>query len=76
MPIYNYACDACGNEFEEIILTADDPDVVECPSCAHSTLEGDVRRLPTRGSTFRLEGSGWYADGYASPRKKDAQDQS
>jgi putative FmdB family regulatory protein len=33
MPIFEYACSACGNEFETLVRSGSTPD---CPSC-HST---------------------------------------
>ena len=36
MPIYDYACQACGHQFEALVLT---PRTVTCPKCAGTTLE-------------------------------------
>ncbi|MEO8053182.1 MAG: FmdB family zinc ribbon protein [Acidobacteriota bacterium] len=36
MPIYDYACRACGNQFELIVLKTT---VVACPSCQSQDLE-------------------------------------
>jgi putative FmdB family regulatory protein len=36
MPIYEYACQACGIRFEQLILRSDTP---ECPSCQSRNLE-------------------------------------
>ncbi len=36
MPIYEYACRACGREFEILIRAGD---VVSCPGCAGQDLE-------------------------------------
>ena len=30
MPIYEYTCDKCGNEFEVLVFRGDEP---ECPYC-------------------------------------------
>ncbi len=58
MPTYEYACDACRQEFEceQRIV---DPPITKCPSCGKKK----VRRLVSSGN-FILKGSGWYADGY------------
>jgi putative FmdB family regulatory protein len=36
MPIFEYRCQACGHEFEAVVLK---PRVVTCPKCAAETLE-------------------------------------
>ncbi len=60
MPIYEYACDKCGHEFEVEQRISDDP-VKVCPSCRGRK----VKRLISRTS-FVLKGSGWYSDLYSS----------
>lgn len=63
MPIYEYRCDACGEDLEVTQrITADK--LVECPACD----EPKLRRLISRTS-FTLKGSGWYATDYAKPSK-------
>ena len=65
MPIYEYACDGCGDEFElEQRITAEP--IKSCPQCRSRK----VRRLISRTS-FVLRGSGWYADLYSSNRSGD-----
>ena len=54
MPIYAFACDACGHEFDRLQKMSD-PDPDTCPKCgAHA-----VKRMLTAPS-FRLAGGGWY----------------
>jgi putative FmdB family regulatory protein len=36
MPIYEYSCESCGNEFETLVLGKEVP---ECPSCQGRDLE-------------------------------------
>ena len=36
MPIYEYSCEACGHQFETLVLGKADP---ECPSCQGRDLE-------------------------------------
>ncbi len=53
MPIYEYACDACGHGFEVKQRFSDDP-ISECPKCGSK-----VRRvLHPAGIVFK--GSGFY----------------
>jgi putative FmdB family regulatory protein len=61
MPIYEYACRACGHEFEREQRISDDP-IKTCPSCKAR----QARRLISRTS-FVLKGGGWYSDLYATP---------
>ena len=58
MPIYEYDCPECG-AFEHIQPISARP-LRKCPSCGSR-----VRKLVSP-SSFRLKGSGWYADGYSS----------
>ena len=58
MPIYDYRCDSCGYEFEELRSFSDD-DPEECPECG----EDSVRRLIS-GGNFQLKGNGWYETDY------------
>ena len=55
MPIYAFACDACGHRFDRLQKLSD-PDPDRCPACA---AEGVVHRQLT-APQFRLAGSGWY----------------
>lgn len=55
MPIYAFACTACGHHFDKLQKLSD-PDPALCPECG---AEGTVKRQLTAPS-FRLSGSGWY----------------
>ncbi len=55
MPIYAFACAACGHQFDKLQKMSD-PDPAACPECG---VEGQVGRQVTAPS-FRLAGSGWY----------------
>jgi putative FmdB family regulatory protein len=61
MPLYEYACDACGHRFEVIQKFSDSP-IQECPKCG-----GSVRKLIS-SPAIQFKGSGWYITDYA---KKD-----
>jgi len=54
MPIYAFACSACGHAFDRLQKLSD-PDPTACPACA----EDAVKRQLT-APAFRLSGSGWY----------------
>jgi len=62
MPIYEYACAACGHEFEEWQKMSDSP-VRTCPKCKKKKVEKLISR-----TAFQLKGSGWYADLYSSSK--------
>ncbi|MCB0115239.1 MAG: zinc ribbon domain-containing protein [Caldilineaceae bacterium] len=54
MPIYEFACDSCGHEFEKIVsFSATQPPA--CPSCEAETV---TRRMGRPAIHFK--GSGWY----------------
>lgn len=63
MPIYEYECQACSKSFEQWQKISDEP-LRECPKCS-----GRVKKLVSLGS-FKLNGDGWYADGYSSKSEK------
>ena len=57
MPMYEFVCTRCHNEFEELVLTS--TDAVACPKCE----SGDVTRLLSRfafksGEVFRSASTG------------------
>jgi putative FmdB family regulatory protein len=54
MPIYAFACDACGHAFDRLQKLSD-PDPATCPACGKPA----VKRQLTAPS-FRLAGGGWY----------------
>jgi len=58
MPIYEYRCNSCHDEFEITQRITDAP-LSACPKC-----EGPVEKLISQ-SSFVLKGSGWYATDYA-----------
>jgi putative regulatory protein, FmdB family len=61
MPVYEYECLKCGKNFEELQSITDKPLKI-CRFCG-----GDTRRLISQTS-FSLKGSGWYKDGYSTPK--------
>ncbi|WP_297832807.1 zinc ribbon domain-containing protein [Thermomonas sp.] len=61
MPIYAFACNACGHHFDHLQRLSDvDPDT--CPHCGK---KGRLHRELT-APQFRLAGSGWYETDFKS----------
>jgi putative FmdB family regulatory protein len=65
MPIYEYHCSACDENFEVSQKIADGP-LSACPTC-----HGKVEKLISH-SSFVLKGSGWYKTDYAAKTPKDS----
>ena len=54
MPIYEFNCTQCGNQWDELLKQSDpDPDV--CPKCGKASVQRWVS-----AAAFRLKGAGWY----------------
>jgi|SRR5262245_30800725 len=68
MPVYEYACEKCGHEFEAEQRITEDP-LKTCPRCRARKL----KRLISQTS-FVLKGGGWYADLYSSKGKSESSD--
>ena len=62
MPIYEYACAACGHQFEEWQKMSDKP-IKVCPKCKAKKVEKLISQ-----TSFTLKGGGWYSDLYAGPK--------
>lgn len=65
MPTYEYVCDACDHEFEELQSFSDDP-LTKCPKCKKKKL----RRLFGTGASIIFKGSGFYETDYRSESYK------
>ena len=65
MPVYEYKCSGCDQEFEKEQRISDNP-VKTCALCKSRK----VKRLISQTS-FVLKGGGWYSDLYSSKDKKD-----
>lgn len=61
MPTYEYACEACGHEFEREQRITEDA-IKDCPKCE----KPKARRLIVAGN-FILKGGGWESDLYSGP---------
>ncbi|HIF53929.1 MAG: zinc ribbon domain-containing protein [Methylococcales bacterium] len=67
MPIYEYQCQACGDEHEALQKMSAEP-LVECPACNKPEL---TKKISAAG--FRLKGNGWYeTDFKGGSAKKEA----
>ncbi|MDP1603825.1 MAG: zinc ribbon domain-containing protein [Legionella sp.] len=55
MPIYEYECKNCHNQFDLMQKISDTP-AKQCPQCLKDTA---IRLVSAAG--FQLKGSGWYA---------------
>ena len=65
MPIYEYACEACGHEFEALQKVSEKP-LKKCPECGKPKLKKLVS-----APSFRLKGGGWYETDFKSGNKKN-----
>jgi putative FmdB family regulatory protein len=64
MPTYEYACGACGHQWEQVQRIVEAP-IEVCPKCTQSA----AHRLISGGTNFILKGGGWYSDLYSSSKK-------
>ncbi len=64
MPIYEYQCQACGDEHEALQKMSAEP-LVDCPACNKPELK---KKISAAG--FRLKGSGWYETDFKGGSKK------
>lgn len=66
MPIYEYACGACGTQLE-VLQKLSDPALTICPKCG-----GEQFRKKISAAGFRLKGGGWYATDFKNSGKPAA----
>ena len=59
MPTYEYACPACGHQFEKFQSMRDEP-IKVCPKCSKT----GVKRLVGGGAGLIFKGSGFYITDY------------
>ena len=59
LPIFEYHCHACAMTFEKLIRSAADEQGVICRHCSGSSVDRILS-----ASSFKLQGGGWYQDGY------------
>ncbi|MDD5011714.1 MAG: zinc ribbon domain-containing protein [Phycisphaerae bacterium] len=69
MPTYEYQCDNCGHEFEQLqMITA--KSLRKCPKCGKNKL----KRLIGAGAGVIFKGSGFYETDYRSEGYKKARE--
>lgn len=61
MPIYEYACKACGHTFDTLQGFNEEP-LTDCPVCKEPALKKLIS-----ASAFHLKGSGWYVTDFKNP---------
>jgi putative FmdB family regulatory protein len=74
MPTYEYICDKCGHQFEQVQPISARPLSV-CPEerCAQKRWgKGSVRRAISGGAGLIFKGSGFYITDYRSEKYKEA----
>ena len=64
MPLYEYQCELCGEQFERIQKFSDQP------LTAHDKCGGTVYRLLS-APALQFKGSGWYVNDYAKSSKPE-----
>lgn len=67
MPLYEYACQKCGERIE-IIQQLSDPPYSICPKCG-----GELRKLIS-SPAIQFKGSGFYKTDYATPAKSESKE--
>jgi putative FmdB family regulatory protein len=67
MPTYEYQCDACEHNFDELQSFSDAP-LKKCPKCGKAKL----RRVIGPGAGVIFKGSGFYQTDYRSESYKNA----
>jgi putative FmdB family regulatory protein len=68
MPIYEYACDACGAT-SEVLQKISDPALTDCPSCGAAAL---TKLVSAAG--FRLSGGGWYETDFKKDGRRNVKE--
>jgi len=63
MPIYEYRCNLCNQDFERLEKISAEPD----PTCDLCGKEGASRLISAAG--FQLKGTGWYATDFKNAGK-------
>jgi putative FmdB family regulatory protein len=65
MPIYEYACGACGHQLDALQKLSDPP-LVDCPACEAPRLKRQMS-----APSFRLKGGGWYETDFKNDKRRN-----
>ena len=65
MPLYEYVCNACGEELERLQKISDPP-LKDCPACQQPEL---VKKISA--AAFRLKGGGWYETDFKQGQRRN-----
>ncbi|MEM8548630.1 MAG: zinc ribbon domain-containing protein [Pseudomonadota bacterium] len=65
MPIYEYACRACGHEMDALQKMAEAP-LLDCPACGQPELKRKIS-----APSFRLKGQGWYETDFKKDNRRN-----
>jgi putative FmdB family regulatory protein len=60
MPLYEYACLKCGQEFEVLKKVSQIEEEQDCPKCSSKDTKKKISR-----TSFSLKGGGWASEGYS-----------
>ena len=66
MPIYEYQCQACGEQLDKLQKMSDEP-LTTCPKCDKESLKRIIS-----ASGFRLKGMGWYETDFKNKKTTKA----
>ena len=50
MPIFEYACDDCGTQFEKLVRRSEEDNAVECPSCGQDHVRTKISSFAPRAN--------------------------
>ncbi len=70
MPIYEFVCQSCANEFERI-QSFSDSSTPACPNCSSANVERQLGK-----PAIHFKGSGWYINDSKKAAKESANGQS
>lgn len=65
MPIYEYRCGKCGNEFESFVWSLREAESVECPRCGSKDVKKLLSSFASKASLSAVLGSGCGTGGFS-----------